>query len=225
MASKYLIYALTDPRNGQWRYIGQSFRGMARPLEHQNPSQLKKFANSHKGNWIIQLQALGLMYEVEILEEFGSAESLSGAEVEWIAAARAAGVDLTNKTAGGEGASGRPCSNATRALISLGNSGKKHDFTVAHRASLSKANLGKPNSRKGIPISDDTRAKMSRSRGGRPFVDGTGRMFNTTREAGKALGISHGCVSSVLKGEQKQHRGHVFRFVTPPFQSFVPHTF
>lgn len=132
--SRFLIYALVDPRSGEWRYVGKSCSGMKRPQEHFYPSFLK--SRTRKNNWIKSLQALGLKPEIQVVEEFVSAVELNTAEKEWIAAARAAGVRLTNLADGGEGAPGIPCDDAKRRSIALSNMEAKRRLTPAQEKEL-----------------------------------------------------------------------------------------
>lgn len=97
---RFLIYALTDPRDGQVRYVGQSSRGLARPREHVKP---RGPTVTHKDRWVAALLRQGLMYDVSILYQSPTATLLSDAEVFWIAEMKRRGHDLTNGTAGGEG--------------------------------------------------------------------------------------------------------------------------
>ena len=135
---RFFIYALVDPRSGQWRYIGKTSSGMRRPRAHKQECSLKQ--ENYKTHWIRQLKAAGLSYEIEILETLPNAERLAEAEQEWIAAARAAWVPLTNLTDGGEGSMGyRP--------------------TAATLQRLRDSHLGKKNPHKGIAKSAATLAK------------------------------------------------------------------
>lgn len=102
--SKYIVYALKDPRTQEIRYIGKSSIGLERPKKHKNISELKK--KTHKSNWINSLISLGLMYEITILEECISEEHVMRQEMYWIKFHRELGTDLTNLTDGGEGNSG-----------------------------------------------------------------------------------------------------------------------
>jgi hypothetical protein len=84
---------------------------------------LKK-TRTHCRNWIKSLIALGLQYEILILEEFANTDSLPEAEREWIAEARQQGVPLTNHTDGGEWQVKRIVGAESRAKMSLAHKGK-----------------------------------------------------------------------------------------------------
>jgi group I intron endonuclease len=139
VASKHLIYALVDPRDGSWRYVGKSSSGLKRPRAHGFASNVKR--GCHRSSWIRNLQDYGLAYDIEILEELDAKALLNDAEREWIAACRRAGVDLTNHTDGGDGQS----------------LGFRH--TAASRRKMSDARRGKP-------LSEECKRKLSeRQRG------------------------------------------------------------
>lgn len=86
MIDKYLIYALVDPRDGQYRYIGQSSRGMSRPLEHIKP----RYYNKSKRKvycWIRSCISRNEKLGIKIIRSDGEIYSSKGD------AARALGVD------------------------------------------------------------------------------------------------------------------------------------
>ncbi len=124
--SKYIVYALKDPRTQEIRYIGKSTSGMRRALQHKDSSSLKKIC--HKNNWIKSLLSSGLMYQIDILQECASNEETIQQEVYWIKFHKEAGANLTNLTDGGEGTLGRLASEETRQLISLA----KKEFHQKH---------------------------------------------------------------------------------------------
>jgi hypothetical protein len=142
MATTFLVYALVDPRTKQWRYIGKSSQGLERPRQHAHRAALE---TSHKASWIKQLQALGLRYEIEVVEEFISHEGLYEAEQEWIARAVELGIPLTNLKDRGPGASGLSVgfrkgsrhTNAAKMKIGLGArrpcSAQKRDKIIARK--------------------------------------------------------------------------------------------
>lgn len=125
---RHLVYALVDPRSGQWRYIGKSCSGLRRPQEHVRACFLR--SSTHKNNWVKSLLAQGLEPQIEVLEELQGPDRLADAEMEWIAAARRAGCQLTNETDGGDGLWGRKHTLATRLKMSCVRGG----FTPEQRA-------------------------------------------------------------------------------------------
>lgn len=117
MNSKFLIYALVDPRTDEVRYIGKSTRGLSRPKDHLKLSVLNG-SKTYKNSWILHLLALGLKPKIQILEVFDSDEDLSDAECFWIAQGRGLGWRLTNLTKGGDGATGCVFSEERRRKVS-----------------------------------------------------------------------------------------------------------
>jgi hypothetical protein len=211
-----------------------STRGLHRPRQHGLGWNLRRAGNSHKANWIRQLQALGLRYEIEVLEEFATAERLYESEQEWIAAARAAGCDLTNKSDGGPGPlgvkydadviermsaaqkrryhspgsihprRGRTHTPEARAAIAAGHRGRK--LASEHRAKIGDAVRGQKRT-------EQQRAALSKKRGGRPFKDERGNVYFSAPQAAEALGISNSGIWNVLHGNYRQYRGHTFTFL------------
>ena len=116
MNSKYLIYGLVDPRDGNIRYIGKSCSGLNRPKNHNKPSNLK--ANTHKVHWIKNLLFEGSKPRIVIIEEFDNPEVLDAAEQKWIAHYKSIGADLTNSDNGGVGSLGRKHKDSTKKIMS-----------------------------------------------------------------------------------------------------------
>lgn len=92
-----LIYALSDPRTGEVRYIGATSRSLeVRLAEHlQN-----RRSSAYRVRWINSLLNEGVRPEIAAIAVVPLAE-LSDAECRWIATYRAAGARLTNTTDGG----------------------------------------------------------------------------------------------------------------------------
>ena len=98
-----LIYALSDPANGNIRYVGKTCYSLKKRLtEH-----LRDKTVSYKTNWIKSLVRKGVKPHIEILEDLGnpSDEEWAIAEKFWIKYLRFLGCDLTNIAEGGEGGS------------------------------------------------------------------------------------------------------------------------
>lgn len=145
MSGRFIIYALVDPRDGAWRYIGKSSFGLKRPKEHLRDALAGE--QGWKANWIRKLIRFGLTYSIEVVEELASESELSDAEMEWIAAAHRTGCNLTNRTDGGDGASGfkhspstrqrlkeialarPPMSAETRERHRVASTGRRHSYT------------------------------------------------------------------------------------------------
>jgi len=145
-----------------------------------------EFYNKDKHDWIRDLQAAGLQYEIEILEELANGDEIGTAETEWIVEALRCGAHLLNKTQGGDGGQlgrrwkwteesrrkmaeqrsgcGNPNWGRPRSAEMKRKSGESQLGKVVSpesRAKLSAALMGRK-------LSAETRAKMSASRKGVP---------------------------------------------------------
>jgi len=126
------IYTLSDPRNGEVRYVGKAFDIRERLWQHLSESRKR---NTRKTAWIKSLCKIGLNPVIEILESF-PAEDVStwqDAERFWIQTLRFYGCRLTNLDAGGIGG-GRACLE-TRRKISAHSKARIH--TAETRAKIS----------------------------------------------------------------------------------------
>ena len=93
------IYSLTDPRNGQVRYVGKTTNPSLRLWTHQYNCQLSQ---RHSSCWVHGLRKAGLVPIMDILE-IVSGEEWKVVEQRWIEMFKAAGHRLTNLMPGGEG--------------------------------------------------------------------------------------------------------------------------
>lgn len=98
--SRYLVYALVDPRTLAVRYVGVSSSGLERPKQHRLDSVLALGVNKRKDDWIRGLKATGLTYAIRVLEYSDNPEGAHAAEAYWIHWMRTAGEHLYNQTAG-----------------------------------------------------------------------------------------------------------------------------
>ena len=114
-SNHWFIYALTDPRTSDVRYVGVTTTTVAiRLRRHLN--EANRNSPGHKNNWIRQLQALGLRPQTSILQE-GDGPGWIAAEQHWIAHFWQAGAKLTNLAKGGEAPFGCKRSDETRAKM------------------------------------------------------------------------------------------------------------
>ena len=151
------IYALTDPRTEEVRYIGKTINEPLDRLEsHINDAQVG--GRSYKNSWIKSLLSLGLEPDLSVLEIVFYPESWQERERWWIAFARGQEFRLTNLCSGGEGHPGHSPTPETRAKISKSNSGKVK--SEEHRRKLSEANIGKT-------LSEETKQKIREASTGR----------------------------------------------------------
>jgi len=74
-----LIYGLRDPRNDVYYYIGKSTVGYGRPLTH-----LTKSHSETVNQWVKQLEQLGLVPHIDVIEKDILLEELVEKEKYWI---------------------------------------------------------------------------------------------------------------------------------------------
>lgn len=154
---RVIVYALVDPRDGQIRYVGKSFRSAHRRLRrHLAPCYLR--GSTHKERWLRVLLSLGLEPQVVVLEQCESADALSAAERAHIERLRCEGADLTNASDGGEGGSG-PHTAESKEKIRRALTGKPKSATHRLRSGLAS---------RGRRASDETRARLRALHQGKP---------------------------------------------------------
>lgn len=232
----FVVYGLADPITGELRYIGKSTTGVARRLgSHMCASSLR--GKTRKNNWLKSLIRRGLKPEAFVIEAFDSKSPLNESERHQIAAFKMMGARLTNGTIGGDGQGG-PCPPARREKIAAAQRGKPRPKWSAERRRrpVSVAHLQTPearkasaNARRGVARpphvieamrlgrekywkSDANRSAQSRSHGGRPFVDQTGRRYETQQGAARELGLPASQINRVLKGLRPSARGFTFTY-------------
>ena len=217
-----IVYALSAPRDGRVRSTGKTHRSAQRRLRrHRPPCYLR--GETHKERWLRALLQLDLEPRIVELATCLTADELNAAERRLIAEYRAAGVDLTNATDGGDGV-GFAHAPETKAKISAALTGKPK--SPEHRARAANAARGRYVSdetrqrqsdmrlgRPGRVFDDAERVRMSRAKNGRPFVDQHGNRYETQKGAARMLGINIGHLNDVLHGKRAHTKGLVFRFV------------
>lgn len=134
------IYALKDPITGAIRYIGATTRPHRRSLEHVYCAAKQ---TNHRACWIRSLLSKNLKPEFELLAQVPKSEWPQH-EIDYIAAFRSMGCDLTNATSGGDGNGGYVFTPEDCARISTAKLGKK--LSSETRARMSVAKKGKRNS-------------------------------------------------------------------------------
>jgi len=163
---QHFVYGLTDPRDGEIRYIGYTSIGMERPEWHA-----KDKTDSWKARWIRSLQREGERYGIVIIEVLHSPDGLHERERHWIAHHRALGARLTNGSNGGEGVPGLVFSDEHRRKLSV--AAKKRGYT-------SNLRLG------GGPKSPEQRAKISASLTGKTHSVETKRKRSDSMKRARA---------------------------------------
>lgn len=95
---KIRIYILSDPTNGEIKYVGKTHFTLGERLaKHMIAKE-----NPHKVDWIKSLQEKGLRPEIELLEEVDKKDWISK-EKEWIKTFTEWGFKLLNIQKGGKG--------------------------------------------------------------------------------------------------------------------------
>lgn len=182
------IYALSDPRTGEVRYVGKSNNPELRAADHRRRSQ----SNKAKKEWVEDLRMHGLFPKLSILEIVPFSE-WQIRERYWIEHRRSSGDDLFNIATGGGGTTvsrkkGSLLPRETRAKISASlkgnpilsqcNIGNKHSLGCTHsqstkdriRRTLTGHSVSKStrekigSSLRGRRLSAEVRAKMGASR-------------------------------------------------------------
>jgi hypothetical protein len=121
----FLVYTLHDPcEPTHMRYVGYTSRTLAYRLKRH----LVNASKSHKTYWVRQLLREGRQPVITLIATTPSLEAAHAAERECILTYRAKGHDLTNATAGGEGATGYR--HTPEALVKM----RGRTFTAEHRA-------------------------------------------------------------------------------------------
>lgn len=195
------IYALRDPRDDQFRYIGKADDPSRRLVYHL---EQMVGANTHKNGWLRQLKALGLEPSVVVLEKVAADADWRVAERRWIRQLRAEGVRLTNGTEGGEGgyipaawspearakrlAKRRlPTSDETKAKISAANRGRKSPHSKPpHLVGVQQAKA---------KLTDELVVEL------RQYVRAGGRL----KAWAEAHGITVACASYAARGDTWTH--------------------
>lgn len=151
-----VIYGLFHPISGVLRYIGQTRKSpKARLTDHLYVAR-HTTRPRHVVCWIKSLLQQGLRPVLKVLEVAETQEELDALEKKAISDALAAGVSLTNHDAGGRGAPGRK--------LSEGHKAKLHSPEA--RARMATTRRGQPSPRKGVTLSEATRAKISAGKRG-----------------------------------------------------------
>ena len=135
LPSKYLIYALSDPRDGATRYVGKSSSGMRRPREHRTPSVFIG-GRTHHDRWLQELWHAGYKCQVRVLE-FVTRDTLRAAELRLIAEYLKRGHALTNHLDRGDNL-GHVTSELTCLKLSIAGRGKKRSAATRFRMSIAK---------------------------------------------------------------------------------------
>lgn len=208
--SKYLIYALVDPRNNEIRYIGQSRTGLKRPKSHAMPYAIKNDKNkSHKRSWIKNMEEAGVAYKILVLKNFDTFEPLNEWERIYIEMYKNLGAPLTNHHRGGAWTI-EDCKRSIPEEVRL-----KISNSLKGRVVSKETRLRRSRSTKGIKvIPPHTRDLIAKARGSKKFVcEETGKEYYSISMASNDTKISRHLINRSLHGKRKSTGGYTFRFV------------
>ena len=159
---KAYIYALSDPRTQEIRYVGKTCDLKRRYWDH-----IGSRSKNHNGHWLRSLRALNLRPIMETLEEFDDHdERWEESERFYIAYFRFLGMRLTNQESGG--VAGKLASEETKRRIAAAAKGRqfsdlaKERSLAARRSPEGRANMaaGKRGLRRSAEAIEKHRAKI-----------------------------------------------------------------
>ncbi len=152
------IYALSDPRTSEVRYVGKTAGPMRKRMAVHRAAARLRATKRHVEAWVRSLLDARCEPAVIVLEQVRPPIDWRLREQFWIATLRRVGCRLTNLTIGGDGSSGTVRSESAKAkwrAAMKGRPGRK--WTAAEREAWSKARQGW---RKGCPRSEATKNKL-----------------------------------------------------------------
>jgi hypothetical protein len=149
---RFYLYALVDPRDGSWRYIGITKQPKVRHRHHIN-AEMK----TAKGRWISELKSLGLKPKFVAIQDFDYPIESYRAEKEWIEKLRPSGL-LLNETNGGRGGRcGMKMSEDNKDKLAQVRMGRPMSQETRHK--ISTASMGNTK-RRGSKHSEEAKIKM-----------------------------------------------------------------
>lgn len=162
----YYVYEHWRPDRDECFYVGKGKGGRAHKMRDRN---------LHHRAIVKKLSDLGMMVEVRMVASGLSEADAFKAEQERISFWRVTGVDLANKTNGGEGVSGMKMSDAARKKMSDAKLGKKQstEYIAKRVAPLigrkqpREAVEASASKRRGRKLSDEHKAKLSAAHTGK----------------------------------------------------------
>lgn len=221
------IYTLSDPRNNQVRYVGKTNNPKQRRSAH---GVLTREQKSRKKNWVKHLKSLGLKPVFEIIEEV-NIDGWKEAEKFWITQFKAWGFRLLNHTSGGDGLTfgnstsfkkGQVPWNKGTAKPKIKKGFNKKCLETAFKKGQSPWNKGRSGyntKRKGIPLPEEVKQKISNTLKGRPSLKKRTvkqyskkmiliNTYHSIIEAVQVTGIKG--IGNVLTGRAKTAGGYIW---------------
>jgi hypothetical protein len=168
------LYGLHEV-NGELRYIGLTSRRLERRLtEHLSEHAIRR--RTPLARWMARHVARGTRPIVTVLARTDDSDALNRLEIEWIASAKAAAVQLLNLSSGGEsGSLGVKRSPETIAKLKsiprmprsaeyrrrLGNANRGRKLDAGWRSKLSESRRGEANGRAKLTASNVTDIRLA----------------------------------------------------------------
>lgn len=208
--SKYIVYALTCPKCGCPRYVGQSSVGRKRYVQHLRGIESPD-ACHYKKRWVQSLLDKGLKPGFVILIELPDPLALDAAEGYWIAEMKRRDCPLTNLTLGGCGRRGHKDTPETverRRQSQLGI-----PVPQERRDRIAASLKGRPSPKKGRPLTPEQLISHAAARTIPPFKDQHGRVYKTLKECSEKWNIPSSNICHVLKGKRKSVGGLTLTYV------------
>lgn len=156
---KYLVYTLSDPRDGRIRYVGITEVGLARPKGHGR-NRYKRPTN-HYHHWINSLRREGLRPRWQILFILDSPDDLDWIETSTIKIMKESGYDLVNSESGGR--RNKQHSEATKEkqrIASMGNIPWNKGKGRGRKRKVINPGVGSGNGRKNFRQSEETKLSI-----------------------------------------------------------------
>lgn len=194
-----VIYCIFCTVNGK-SYVGQTWNGLEdRWKQHSKPSYCRKLW------YAIRKHGISHFIPSILTSDLTTQEQMDTAERYWIQYfdCHKNGYNIR------EGGSHGKMSEETKKLMSIAHTGKKRGpMSEDQKAKISATRLSR-----NIRCPEEQRVRVSRSCGGRPFVDQNGNRYETLRNAAESLGIQIANVSAVLHGRAKSAGGYRFTYI------------
>jgi group I intron endonuclease len=223
------IYALSDPRNNQIRYVGKTVMTLKKRLYH-HLWDLKRCTNHHKKHWIEKLLESGDAPKILLLDEVDK-DGWQFWEKYWISQMKCWGFDLVNYHEGGSGWTSEQIKSLwltkeyrdfhTQRVQGEKNPfyGKKHSDETKEILRMKCPKYGKEHPFFNKKHSQESILKI---RSNQPTLKGVARLnlqgeiideWVGIRLMCEELDLDSGAVCRVLKGKNKTHKGFKFKYL------------
>jgi hypothetical protein len=206
------IYVLKDPRNNEIRYVGKTVKKLSDRLCSHICVAKKREVINHRTNWIYSLLSQGLEPIMELIETVPVNEGWQERERYWIKHYRELGYNLVNVTDGGGGDGPIVCKwNVNR---HSGMRGKK--MSDEHRAKISKSLKGKVRTKAHCQRISETKFGGLNPLAKTVFQYGMDGIFirewACTMDVQRELSIEHSSISKSCSGKASSAGGFQWRY-------------